>query len=112
MFCSKCGKQIPDDAVFCPECGTKVGADQPEVVYTPDGEKSALAAGLFGILLGYWGIHNFYLGYISKAVAQLILSLFVVTFPISWIWGLIEGFMIFAGTIDKDASGRPLKKDF
>jgi hypothetical protein len=23
MFCSKCGTQIPDDAVFCPACGTK-----------------------------------------------------------------------------------------
>lgn len=21
MFCDKCGKQIPDDSVFCPECG-------------------------------------------------------------------------------------------
>ncbi len=21
MFCSKCGKSIPDDVIFCPECG-------------------------------------------------------------------------------------------
>jgi uncharacterized membrane protein YvbJ len=21
MYCSKCGKEIPDTAVFCPECG-------------------------------------------------------------------------------------------
>ena len=21
MFCIKCGKQIPDDSKFCPECG-------------------------------------------------------------------------------------------
>ena len=25
MFCSKCGKQIADDAVFCDGCGAKVG---------------------------------------------------------------------------------------
>lgn len=25
MFCSKCGKQINDDAVFCAYCGEKVG---------------------------------------------------------------------------------------
>lgn len=25
MFCSQCGKEIPDDSVFCPECGKKVG---------------------------------------------------------------------------------------
>jgi TM2 domain-containing membrane protein YozV len=112
MFCSKCGKQIPDDSVFCPECGAKVGVDQPEVVYTPDNEKSGLAAGLFGILLGGFGVHNFYLGFVGKGVVQLVLTLLVVTWPVSWIWGLIEGLMILTGTINKDASGRPIKKDF
>ena len=24
MFCRKCGKEIPTDSVFCPECGEKV----------------------------------------------------------------------------------------
>lgn len=24
MFCNQCGKQIPDDTAFCPECGAKV----------------------------------------------------------------------------------------
>lgn len=24
MFCINCGKQIPDDAVFCPYCGAKI----------------------------------------------------------------------------------------
>ena len=28
MRCSNCGNEIPDDALFCPECGTKVA--QPE----------------------------------------------------------------------------------
>lgn len=23
MFCSKCGKEIPNESVFCPECGNK-----------------------------------------------------------------------------------------
>lgn len=26
MYCINCGKQIPDDSVFCPECGTRVDA--------------------------------------------------------------------------------------
>lgn len=27
MFCSKCGKQLEDSAVFCSGCGNKVGAE-------------------------------------------------------------------------------------
>jgi len=26
MFCVKCGNQLPDDALFCPECGTRMDA--------------------------------------------------------------------------------------
>lgn len=26
MYCTKCGAQIPDDALFCPKCGQKQGA--------------------------------------------------------------------------------------
>lgn len=26
MFCRNCGKEIPDDAEFCPECGTETAA--------------------------------------------------------------------------------------
>lgn len=28
MYCSKCGKNIPDDSVFCPECGYKCGGNK------------------------------------------------------------------------------------
>lgn len=34
MFCQHCGKQIEDDATFCPNCGAKVGAAP-----APEGEK-------------------------------------------------------------------------
>ncbi len=27
MFCTNCGKQIPEDARFCPACGTPVLTD-------------------------------------------------------------------------------------
>lgn len=29
MFCSNCGKQIPDNSMFCPECGTKIAQKEP-----------------------------------------------------------------------------------
>lgn len=79
----------------------------------PD-QKSKMAAGLLGIFLGGLGIHNFYLGYTGKAIAQLLISLLSLGFlaVISGIWGLIEGILILTakpGTPwSLDASGVPL----
>lgn len=73
-------------------------------------QKSKVAAGILGILLGTFGVHNFYLGYTGKAVAQLLLSLltcFMAT-PITFIWGLIEGIMILTGSIRTDGRNVPL----
>ena len=72
--------------------------------------KSKIAAGLFGIFLGAFGVHNFYLWYTGKAVAQLlitVLSCGVLSF-VSYIWAFIEGILILTGSIDKDAMGVPL----
>ena len=30
MFCSNCGKEIPDDSVRCPDCGQEVKPEQPQ----------------------------------------------------------------------------------
>lgn len=55
-------------------------------------------------------MHNFYLGYTGKAVAQLLITLLscgIFSF-VSAIWGLIEGILILTGDINKDAEGNPL----
>ena len=72
--------------------------------------KSKIAAGLLGIFLGSLGVHNFYLGYTGKAIAQLLISLLSCGFlaVVSEIWGLIEGIMILTGSIDTDGNGNPL----
>lgn len=63
-------------------------------------QKSRLAAGLLALLLGTFGVHNFYLGFNSRATIQLIVSLVgsiftcgVATIGIA-IWGFIEGILI------------------
>jgi TM2 domain-containing membrane protein YozV len=73
--------------------------------------KSKVAAGVLGILLGALGIHNFYLGYIGKGVAQLLITVLTCGYcaVISWIWGLIEGILILTGSINVDGDGVPLK---
>lgn len=80
--------------------------------YTPVERKSKLIAGLLGILLGYFGIHNFYLGYTNKGIAQLLISVLSCGFLsfISGIWGLIDGVMIITGEINTDANGIALKE--
>ena len=101
VMCVKCGAQKGTGNNFCPNCGVALGA------YGPKGEKSKIAAGLLGIFLGAFGIHNFYLGYTGKAIAQLLITLvscFILS-PVSAIWGLIEGIMILCGKIDRDAKG-------
>ncbi len=100
-FCPNCGAQTPPGAAVCTQCG--IALMQP---VNPAEQKSKLAAGLLGIFLGGLGIHNFYLGYTGKAIAQIILSF---CFGVGAIWGLIEGIMILAGSINKDAKGIPLK---
>jgi TM2 domain-containing membrane protein YozV len=121
MFCPKCGKEVSDTASFCAYCGASlkptetVKAEPVNNAGTASDQtylqRSVLAAGLLGIFLGCYGIHNFYLGYKSKAIAQLILGLCVITLFVSAIWGLIEGIQILTGDIAVDGNGHPLKRD-
>ena len=72
--------------------------------------KSKLVAGLLGIFLGGLGVHNFYLGFTGKAVAQLLISLLScgALAVVSAVWGLIEGILVLTGSINRDASGMML----
>ena len=96
------------------------GYPQPGAYYD---QKSKLAAGLLGIFLGQFGIHNFYLGNTGKAVGQLvgtivgymllivIIGIFIIA-GIS-IWALIEGILILSAQPGSypwgvDARGVPL----
>lgn len=65
---------------------------------------------MLGIFLGVFGVHNFYLGYTGKAVAQLVITLVTcgIGSVISGIWGFVEGIKILTGSINRDADGRIL----
>ena len=137
VVCVKCGAAKGTGAGFCPNCGaaatagasicTRCGIALAPMAAAPAGEqKSKIAAGLLGIFLGSLGIHNFYLGYTSRALIQLLVTLLA---PIATalltcglgaplgllaaagmgVWGLVEGILILTGSINQDAGGRPLK---
>lgn len=85
-----------------------INIQTPPPVYVS--QKSKMAAGLLGIFLGSLGVHNFYLGYTGKAVAQLLIALLTCGMGavVTGIWGLIEGVMILTGSIAVDGQGIPL----
>jgi len=111
-YCHNCGRPVNPGQTVCLNCGTaNKSAAGPDA-------KSKIAAGLLGIFLGGFGVHNFYLGYTTKAIIQLVctvvgyltccigIGVFLVL-GIS-IWGLVEGVLILCGRIDADGQGNPL----
>ena len=123
--------RVSPTAQLCPEGGTnwmpasavlefRASTGAPPVVpppappFAPNVDplaKSKIAAGILGILLGALGVHNFYLGYTGKAVAQLLITILTCGWGsiFSGIWGLIEGILILTGSINVDGTGRPLR---
>lgn len=106
-YCFNCGKKVNEVQDVCLNCGVNLRKDKK--IDNVNG-KSKITAGILGIFLGCFGVHNFYLGYNGKAIAQLLITLLSI-FLLSWvsaIWGLIEGILILTGNIKKDASGNDL----
>ncbi len=103
-FCPTCGATTSEEAVVCVTCGASLQTAEPEAKLS---KRSKLVAGLLGIFLGAYGVHNFYLGFTKKAIIQIIVS--VVTCGIGGIWGLVEGIMILCGNRDTDVDGAKLK---
>ena len=107
--CSNCGAPIEKGAKFCVNCGTTIA--QPVQGYVAGrSQRSRLVAGLLGILLGGLGVHNFYLGFNTRAVIQILVT--ICTCGIGAIWGLVEGILILAKNINVDADGMPLSDEF
>jgi len=68
--------------------------------------KDRVAYILLAVFIGHLGIHNFFAGYTSRGVIQLVIT--IVTSGIggiaTWIWAIIE-----AITVTKDANGVDFK---
>ena len=135
--CPNCGKELADDSKFCSECGTTITSPAtveskvPDTIKTSEDQsvspKSRLAALLFGIFLGSFGVHNFYLGRIIRGVFQVIFKTMFNTIsnpsPLSMlsilpglfafivmiggvnIWALVEWILIACGKA-RDKEGR------
>jgi TM2 domain-containing membrane protein YozV len=117
-FCANCGNPLQPGAAVCMSCG--FAANTALKAPAMPGAKSKVTAALLAFFLGGFGVHNFYLGYNGRAIAQLCIALgsIILTtitcgflFPLCFIsstWALIEFIMILCGGIKTDADGIPL----
>jgi TM2 domain-containing membrane protein YozV len=69
----------------------------------PAGAEKKIICGVFGILLGYLGIHKFILGYVTEGLIMLLASVLTcgIAAGVIWIIGLIEGILYLTKT-DED----------
>ncbi len=68
----------------------------PGLIHSYEPRKSRVVFVLLAVFLGAFGGHNFYAGYVKKAVIQLCITLFSCFTGsfISWIWAIVEACMI------------------
>lgn len=117
MYCRNCGKELDNNATFCPVCGVKTvepSYTQPVVHvvnnnttvnsgrgvnYIP---KNKWVAFFLCLFLGYFGAHRFYVGKTGTGILWLLTC---GVFGIGWFFDLI---LILVGAF-RDKAGQPLK---
>lgn len=106
MFCRNCGKELPEGTTVCFECGAAQGI-VPDQNMEPNVSKSKVGAAMLALFLGGFGVHDFYLGFISKGIIKILLT--VISFGIiGGIWGFVDFIRIICGNINVDAEGNPI----
>src|SRR6266851_6602254 len=74
--CQRCGHELLSDAVFCARCGEPLEGDRhtPPAIseeWEEASDRSRLVALLLCVLLGYLGVHRFYVGKIGTGILWL-----------------------------------------
>ena len=122
MYCKNCGSKLEENAFFCTNCGARVDEHVTSTSVTTvtnnmsvEKPKSKIVAAILAIFLGNFGVHNFYLGYTGKAIAQLLLTLvgwIVIVGPIvASIWSFVEGIILLVTDDKTDAKGNKLSNN-
>ena len=85
--CPDCGGQVSSDAIACPHCGRPMRASAAFAAPTQTQHvimsKTRGAYIILGVLLGVFGVHNFYAGYYGRGAVQLFITL-----AAGWFYGL------------------------
>ena len=95
-FCKSCGAVIKKEAEICPKCGVR---QLPIGATANASPKSRTVAFILAFILGYIGIHRFYIGKIVSGIFMIL------TLGGVGIWWLVDWIMILAGSF-RDKEGR------
>lgn len=121
VSCPHCGKKLAPWRIMA--AAAKQAAAQatpppppmsPQNVYgSPDtalySSRNRWIAGALAILLGPFGVHRFYMGFIGIGILQAALTVcsFLALMPLVAVWAFIEGILCFCGVM-RDIDGLPL----
>ena len=83
MLCNKCNSELPPEALFCNQCGTKVAISSPAKADPPSGVDLAL-----GCLVS--------IGYILLTLASLAMGIYFIISFFPFIIALLAVFCLFA----------------
>lgn len=109
MYCQNCGEPVNPGASICVRCGSALNNESEQ------SSKSRIVAGILAILLGSLGIHNFYLGFTTRAVVQLLITILGGLFTCGVasvaveIWAVVEGILLLTNKNSVDAEGKILQ---
>ena len=131
MYCKHCGKQVEDTAAFCQHCGGNLGTVSNQETVRQEPVKQAVpeapqqpvinivnqntnvnsnfgyihkrkwVAFFLCLLLGYFGVHRFYVGKVGTGIIWLL------TFGLCGIGWLLDLILILFGGF-RDKVGQPL----
>jgi TM2 domain-containing membrane protein YozV len=89
-FCFACGATIDSRAEICPKCGVRQQSASVNVLgtNTPSG-RNRIAAALFAIFLGGFGVHKFYLGKVGQGILYLLFFWTLLPALIAFVEGII-----------------------
>lgn len=118
MYCQKCGSQIDDEAVVCPNCGCATSnmksQEPPQVVINNTNTNTNTVVGGVGspksktvalvlcFFLGEFGVHRFYVGKVGTGLIWLF------TFGLCGIGWIVDFILILMGKFT-DKFGFPLR---